>query len=318
MASQFSAFAPSGIRFTSRKPKAESYYETIRASWGSLFSDDPNSEANIDAFATAKLFGIASEMLERAGNQANPRCVNELISKLEKDYEISPKAGATLAERRAELIAAKSVNNGDFVYAIRDALRLLIGAQLLAVVPQRLPDSFGGGGRFPDSLSATTAGPGNFKSLGDSFKSIICNNYVMADTRTVSYTHVYGNPEPIKVGDVIVIDPDSNGLVEKVVVTAVGDGTFTATFTKAHSTNAKATTAAFPYWITASRFLYVVVADSVFASNELMYLLNKFLNRTLCHAARWGIVRSSGTGTTGAFTIGSSIIGQSTIAEVTY
>lgn len=317
MASQFSAFAPSGIRFSSRKPHAEAIYEELRRAWGSLFSEDFDAEVNVETFAQAKCLGIAREQLERAGNQANPRHVTELISRLEADYKITPLPGATLQERRADVIAARAVRYGDKLWAIREALAAYLGADLLAVVPQEMGD-VGTGGLYPDVTNPHATGPGKFCPLSQTFKAVSISTRVFPGAQTVAYTHVAGDSAALKVGDVLVVDPDSRGLTERVTVTAVGTGTFTATFAKVHEPNSKATTAPIPYWTTGRRFLFVVVTASVLSNQRVLEKLNAYLSKVLVHAGQWAIVASSGTGTAGPFTLGSSNLGQAPIVEVTY
>src|SRR5574343_213294 len=95
MASQFSAFAPSGIRFTSRKPLAEVIYEDMRDAYGSLFVGAFDGAFSARLYAKAKVIAIAREQLQRAANQANPKYCNELLPKLETDFGVIPAPGST-------------------------------------------------------------------------------------------------------------------------------------------------------------------------------------------------------------------------------
>lgn len=315
MASQFSAFAPSGIRFTRRKPHAERIYETMRESWGTLFTDDPEAAVNIETFATAKCLGIAKEMLERAGNQANPRHVTDLLPKLERDYRISPRPGSTIQERRAALIAARAVKGGARLGAIHDGLTALLGDRLLALVPQPM-GAVGTGGMYPDTL-VPNGGPGAFKPLGASFKAVRLTTHSLGTS--VGYEYVAGDVGQLIVGERLTVDPSGIGLIETVTITAATASTFAATFTNPHSAGTMATTASIPYWPTGRRFLYVVAEYTVFDDAVLLAAVDDYLRKTLGHATCWALVSESGTpGAAGPFVIELSLLGQTPIVQVTY
>lgn len=315
--SQFSAFAPSGIRFTRRKSKAKAIYETLRDQWGTLFTDDPTAAINVEAFAQAKCLAIAAEQLERAGNQANPRYVTELLPKLETDYLLSPLPGDSIATRKAELIAARTVRAGERMGALRDGLWALLGGKLLAVVPQAV-GTIGSGGTFPDSRIGYIGGPGNFVSMGAQFRAMRLQGPIAVGSRTVQFTHVAGSTEQLIVGTKVAVDPSKRGLAELVTVTASTETTFTATFTKAHGDGCPATTAAVPYWISGRRFIFIVVTAEVLLSQPWQQKIHRHMRKAAGHGTQWGIVGSSGAGTAGPFVIGESLLGQTPIVEVTY
>jgi hypothetical protein len=324
MASQFSCFAPSGIRFTRRKPRAEVIYDTLREAWGSLFTDDPDASVNVETFAQAKCLALAHEQLERAGNQANPKHCDDLLPKLEADYGITPPPDATIQERRDALIAAKAISGGALIGPVTDGLRAILGDGLIAVVPQDV-DSLTTY-QFPDTITpwlpdatigelrpATVA---NFANIGDEFKVVALTTN--STTGTVGYSHVAGSTNPLTAGQKITVDCDGTGRTETVTITAATSSTFSASFAFTHCAGATCTTAAFPYWISGRRILFVVVSNSVLASDVLQQRANDFLRRCLTHATQWALVASSGTGTAGPFVIGESMLEQTPISEVTY
>jgi hypothetical protein len=338
MASQFSEFAPSGIRFSARKPHSEKYYETLKAQWGSLFADDPTADINVEIFALAKCLGLAREQLERAGNQTNPKRCVELLPKLERDYKISPAPNATIRERQDALTAAKAVKGGALIGPLRDGLRAILGDKLLAVVPQSIGD-IGTGGMFPDTNTPHITGPGTFKSLGDRFKIVTIDRTVPIGSIPVWYTYKPG-AEPLIAGEKLTINPDGWGNCETVTVTkgsesyeslprygedehgaesiVLYDAIFLATFTRSHSLGEKATTATMPIWTSIRRLVNIVVEQSAFSDAKLISRVNRYMRKSIGKAVQWNIIASSGAGTSGPFMIGSSIMGQTPISTVNY
>jgi hypothetical protein len=324
MASQFSAFAPSGIRFTRRKPVAETIYETLREQWGSLFSEDPESMINTETFAQAKCLALAKEQLERAGNQANPRYCTELLPKLEADYQIVPEPGATIQQRRAALIAARAARGGPRLDSLRDGLTALLGDGLIAIVPQQNVwgiDGIGTGlhGVFPETTAPAT-GPGNFCRLDAPYKVIRITNSVFPGSGVeVEYTHVTGDSEPLKYGDVLCVDAGKKGYTERLqVVGVVSETVVLLNPAKVHEVGSRATTAAIPYWVSGKRFVHIVVSNSVLTSPLLTSRVHAFMTKAAVHSEQWALVASSGTGTAGPFVIGQSLLGQTPISVATY
>jgi hypothetical protein len=328
MASQFSCFAPSGIRFTRRKPHAQVIYETLREQWGSLFTDDPTAAVNVETFAQAKCLAIAREQLERAANQANPRHCTSLLSKREADYKLIPDPGATVAERQGELVAARAIRGGARIDALTDGLRAILGDGLLGVTMRDM-DEFADGGVYPPSASPQTLNVGAFKALGEPYKVVRLIGHTMDGT--VGYEYVTGDRDPLAVGETVTINPGGIGRTETFTVTAVSDvtlqpegnppyvgATFSAVFLKSHEAGDICTTAATPIWISGRRFVFVVVTDAVLASTNLKLRANRFLAKALTHASQWALVSSSGAGTAGPFNLFTSILGQTPIEQVTY
>jgi hypothetical protein len=315
MASQFSIFAPSGIRFTRRKPHSERIYESLRDSWGSLFTDDPEAAINVETFAQAKCLGAAKEQLERAGNQANPRYCNELLLKLEADFRIVPPPGASNQERRSALIAARAVKGGALRAALEDGLEALLGDGFVALVAQDISDTIGGGGVYPDNLTPHN-GPGRFAPLGDPFKVVRLTTHSLGVS--VGYAFVAGYDTPLMVDEVLTVGPSDTGLTETVTITGSSGSYFSATFANPHDVGTMCTTAPVPYWVSGRRIVYAVVSDAVLADAVLMRQANNYLCKALPHACQWALVASSGSGTSGPFVIGESMLGQTPIVQVTY
>lgn len=319
--SQFSCMAPSGIRFTRGPSKAKLYYEQLREMWGSLFTDDPDAAINIETFAQAKCLAIASEQLRRAGNQANPRHVTELISKLEKDYRIVPRPGATIQERRSALISARAAKAGALLTAITTGLTAILGDLLIEVVPQPM-GAVGTGGMFPDNVvpdwhsTVPNSGPGTFKPLGATFKTVRLTTHTLSGT--AGYVFAAGEDVPLAVGERLTLNPGMTGQTETVDVSTSTASTFTATFTKPHGAGSFATTAAIPIWETGRRFVYVVAAESVFNDAVLLKRVDEYMRKTLGHACGWATVRDTTAGHAGPFVIEESMIGQVPIVEVVH
>ena len=305
--------APSGIRFTRGPSRAKLYYEQLREMWGSLFTDDPEAAINVETFAQAKCLAIASEQLRRAGNQANPRHVTDLIAKLEADYRVVPRPGASIQERRAALAAARAVKGGALVTSITSGLTTILGSLLIDVFPQPM-GAVGTGGMCPDTL-APDGGPGAFKPLGETFKAIRFETHNLG--ASVGYAHVAGETAPLMAGERLTVNPSGTGLIETVTITSATASTFTATFTGTHSAGTLATTASIPYWITGRRLLYIVVADAVFDDAVLLAAAHDYLRKTLGHATCWAVVTVDPlSGGIGPFIIGESLLGRVPMQEM--
>jgi hypothetical protein len=318
MAGQFSLFAPSGIRFSSKIPYAERYFESLRASYGSLWTESLESTIAVETFAEARCLGLAREQLERAANQSNPWWCNELISKREKDYGLIPIPTATLRERQAELAAAMAASGGERMDSLVDGLTALLGSGLIAVVPQVLTT----GGKFPSWWPPWSPmhplRPCNFVPLGGKFKTVRLTAHTLSGTAT--YEYVAGETEPLIVGEKVVVGPSDRGLTELVTIVSATSTAFTPSigFAHPHEPGTYCTTATVPYWESGQRFIFVVCTSAVLTDNVLMQRANNYMRRAVGNACQWGLVASSGTGTAGPFTIGSSLLGQTPISTVTY
>ena len=311
MASQFSIFAPSGIRFTRRTPHSERIYDGLRESWGSLFTDDPEAVVNVRAFAQAKCLGAAKEQLERAGNQANPRHVNDLLPKLETDYRLSPGPTDTIQERRAALSAAKVAARGATIDAIEAGIRSLVGDAFVAAVPQLMGD-VGTGGMFPDTLSPD-GNPGNFVKLSDKFKVVQLTTHTLGTW--IGYMRIAGETDPLLAGEKLCVGPSDTGSTETVIITEATVTQFRATFTNPHGPGTNCTTAAIPYWISGRRFVYLSFLESFFTDAVLMQRVHAFMTKVAGHALQWAFVHDADG--TGVFVIGESLLGQASIAGLT-
>jgi hypothetical protein len=319
MSGQFSAFAPSGIRFSSRKPLSEVIYEDTREAYGSLYADNFNGEFSARIFAKAKCLGIAREQLQRAANQSNPRYCNELLPKLESDYQLSPPPGATRQQRRRALMAATAAKRGSTLAALSESLTELLGSDFVALVPQPMADFALAHGIYPPTTNPQS-GPGNFAPIGATFKVLRLTTNTFEST--VGFVRIAGNNEPLFSGELLTIDPDKTGLIETVTVGNVVDnngvGTFTATFTKPHGSGAHATTAGIPYWRTPRRIMYVVVAPSVLQDGVTLNLINRLMEKATKATVVWSICAESAPGKIGPFLLGQSGLGQDPITEITF
>lgn len=311
MASQFSAFAASGIRFTSRKPLAESIYEDLVACYGTLFGADWDSHFSHRMFARAWVIALAREQLQRAGNEAIPKHCTELLPKLEADYGIVVPYGATIHDRRVVLAAAMAAKRGSTTNAVETSLTELLGDGFIAIKAH--DDTVW---VYPDSSYPETNGPANFAPIDAPFKTIRLLSTTLESP--VLYEYAAGSSEPLLAGEKLVLDPGKLGLMERVTVVSSTMFDFTATFTKPHDVGAIATTATVPYWPTSRRWLYVVVSQAVLDDgilrNLVHVLLQKILNKTVC----WSLCTPSGVGTIGPFNLDSSILDEEPMTEINY
>lgn len=328
MGSQFSAFAGGGLRFTSKPPAAESIYESLRESWGSLFTDDEDAAINVETFAQAKTLGLAAETLQRAGNEANPIYCTELLPKLEIDWRTNPSPSTTMHERRGLLAAAMAVKGGDSIESLTAGLQGIIGSGLLTIIQQPVSGTWGGGGVYPApvDLQDVDGGPGLFAPAGTRYKSIQLNEAVYRPFQAVVYRYLDGDELPLVPGDRIIIAPGHFGRMETVTVLSATANAgypgslqiFWANFRLPHDPDDIATTMARPVWTSYRRFLHVVVSDEVLRNRPLCQRCDEFMAKTAGHGVQWALVAASGNGTTGPFTIGMSNIGETPIEQLTW
>src|SRR5688572_2166024 len=99
-----SAFTTFGhFAFSSETPRAQAIYESIRDGQGASPNEDFDSALSSRWYAQAMAIAAARSTLERAGNQADPTKVHELLPVQERMWGIIPPALASSDERRAAL-----------------------------------------------------------------------------------------------------------------------------------------------------------------------------------------------------------------------
>ena len=309
---RFSAFNPFGqLRFSGRASHSELIYKEIVAALGGgeNYTDDFDSLAMARAYANAMAFGRLKYALERAGSQFRPSRVLELLPELEAEYGLVPEPGASIAQRRAELVVAAWIARGARRTNVEAVLAQLFGegtVQYLTVALADVAMSLGS-----PAQRGIYVKPGTPRMAFKLNAAAVRTNVPV----TVQATLVAGDGVAPAVGSRIVIDPADHGRVEAVTVTAVtlvgSLLTLTATFTKAHIAGTVLVTGRHPNIVTNKRHnLFVVSADDV-RSNRMRRRLDRAAYRLLRGVSTWSVTDGSGP-----FKVGVGRLGITTIGAV--
>lgn len=157
-----SVFTPCGqLRLSSAKSYVQQWYEILPKFWGGGFDfSEVGTYNESKLYAVARLLALVTGTLERAGNQANPNKVVDLLPLLEIDFLLSPGAKATLLERQQALAAAMRLPLGAGASNVVAILRAIAGSAFLAYVPNP-----GGQGGQTIAPASPGLGPGHFTDV---------------------------------------------------------------------------------------------------------------------------------------------------------
>lgn len=299
----FSAFTPLGaLAFSSGPPHGEVVYESMARNLNGTFDMTPGTHAEASTYARSRSIARGMYATDRAKNQTEPLKCIEMLPGLERDYGIVPNANDTILQRQQAIAARQLASLGASLLNVESSLRTLLGSDFVTVRPYSAADR---------TLSASTPS-GNFTPIDQPPKVISILDPVPIGTATVRYTTAdpIALPVTLLVNDSVAIQPGNSGLVEIVTVSAVGAGTFTATFAKGHDTNCVATTGNFPNWWSTQCHLLVVVSAAASLDAEKTRKVHDLMQRTVRGVYTWNVVAPSGAGTLGPFTLGDANLGQ--------
>lgn len=119
--------------------------------------------------------------------------------------------------------------------------------------------------------------------------------------------------ENVVKGDVLILNPDNYGLVERVtVLEASGSGDerkFKAAFQSPHSANCYATTGPVPLWTNTKRHVLVVVKAAAAIDPAIVARVDELLRRLMRGPTTWALVQETtpGAGTVGPFKVGETL-----------
>lgn len=311
--SRFSAFNPFGhLRFSSRPSHgAKIYAEIVKLLGnGENYTDDFDSLAMARVYANAMAFGRLKYALERAASQFRPTRVLELLPELEREYGLVPEAGATIPQRRAELVVAAWIARGARRSNVEAIFTQLFGAGAVQYVTVAIADAVVSSGA-PEER-------GVYVRPGTPRMAFRLNAAIATIGAPVSVqaTLVAGDGPAPAVGSRIVIDPSDHGRVEAVTVAAatlVGSAlTITTTFTKAHVAGTVLATGRHPNIVTNKRHNVFVASSTATRENRTRQRLNRAAYRLLRGVSTWSITDGSGP-----FKVGVGKLGTTTIGAVT-
>jgi hypothetical protein len=301
---KFSAFtAFSGLRFSSRPSEAELFYRDIVRGLGGNYTEEFDSLAMARVYANAMAFARAKMAIKRAGQQFRPSRILEMLPAAEREYGIIPEPGSPVSARRRELAAAMRIARGATQTNVDAVLSDLLIDDFVSYLPVPLADAV---------VSTASPGTTGIYPVPGTQRSAFRLTAPVATTGspiTVSYEAVTGASTELVVGDKIAIDTADAGRIEVVDVTAVGAGTFTATFTKPHNSGLLFSTGRLPHFWNTRRHNVLTLSVSGAATARVRRRANKAMRRLLRGVSTWALTDGSAPFTVGAGLLGATLIG---------
>lgn len=294
-----SCFTPTGMLTLSSEPShAQPIYETMIASLGGAFKVTQGTHVEASIYARAMAFGELRYLLEHAGDQITAAGVDEMLGLREAEYDVVPGPSDTLAERRAVIASRKLLSRGARRESVEAALAALLGASfvgLRACTPAEIVNTPSTLGDQPANLQLPTVR----RCL---YRLTPAVSTGLGAAQTVAFTAVDPTDAVPLVGDVIVVEPEIDGIAERTRVEAVGAGTLTATFSNPHTAGCLVTSAPFPYWTGTQRASLIFVEDAAAIAPETRRKMNELLERIMRAPSTWAIVQGTGS-SAGPFTL---------------
>ena len=308
----FSAFTGWGaFEFSSAPPRAMSIYQSLVSMNGGNFDDTFSGPMCAEWYAIAMAIGAARDTLERAENQADPATVHEMLPVQESMYELSPGPSDSANDRRATLSARYAVALEPSLQNVTQALRLLLGADFVAWVPN--PVAAPSPATIPASICKLPTARFKIVTLLDPV-------LIVGSPQLVRYRATAGDPTDLRVQEVVVVDPGLSGIQEAVTVLEVPvDGFLRAQFANGHESGSIGITGSFPNWSSFKKNSLVVVKNGRAHDPILRAKVNDLLSRMLSGTSTWDVVQENVTpGTAGPFRVGQPSIGTVPIGTATY
>jgi hypothetical protein len=282
-----SAFSPPGhYYFSSRKPRGQIIYESLRDGQGDTYEESFDSRQGARCYADAMCLASADLLVRRAGNNRNPATATELLPNLEADYQVVPPYNATIPERRAALSVRARATRGSRREALEDGLSTLLGSAFVRLQTTAVGD-----------IVAKPNHPGNvgvFAEPGAVKKAFIITVPIALTLEQIAvpFTMIGGGDPPVA-GEDYCVDPNSRGAPEKIRIVRVFGSTLVTTFGLAHE---RGTVAIRPHrlWISNQRQLLVFVTVAAAMDPEVRRKTNEYMARTVRATSQWGITTDAG------------------------
>lgn len=318
-----SIFTPLGaLELSGETPMGQKIFEARRRALGYGTPDrsfDFTEGTLLDGYcyAAAMLDAGQAAYLKRAADQAIPSRTVEALPIREREYGIVPAAGDTVADRQAAYEARRLAPEGARYTNVVESLRTLLGDAFVAyrtTLPAEIVT-------YPTALGDQ---PMNLQLPEVPRKLVTVTPAIsVLGAQTVAYAVIDQPIDPegqaitdLLVGDTLVVDPGKMGIEERVVVTAVASGTFTATFAKPHDAGALGTTAPYPRWSSTQRRSFVVVTEAPAVDPETRRKIHDAMRGLTRSVSTWAIVPASGD-SAGPFIPGFGIPGVTPVEALT-
>jgi len=311
-----SDFEPFGfLEFSGQEPLAKRIYDSLRESLGDAFV---GADQDAGTYADAMCFAAAQMQIDCAAAQDDPNQANYLLEALERDYKILVPHGATIEERRTELLAAQLAAAGSRRSVIQDGLFAILGDELLGWRFMKLDPSDENSEVKLHTLTPVFVPPTT------TVKVIQFTETIMPGEQIVAYKWITRPTSGLTKGDKFTVDLATFSTKETVTVDPVSFGRLRATFTKPHNPGVTATTAPQPFWSSTKSHCMIVVSDLVLNDPTLIAKVHAFMRKALPATATWALCQTVNApygAYTGPFTVGyggmGGRIGQSPLSPLT-
>lgn len=269
--------------FSSRPTHGRSIYETIVENQGDSYDSDFSSLQSARLYADSICLASAQYQLDRALNNRDVSKATELLTQLEKDFQVTPGQNDTLKQRRDFLVAVVKVSKGNSQGAIESALKSAIGDDFISythLTPTLFPEFPGSTGIFPRD--------------GEPIKQFKIVPYIATTgtSITVPISVVEHSEYPIA-GESYIVDPDPRMNIEKITIESVSGNSITTTFSRAHEPMSSATSP-YPLWSSYARYSNITVSHSAVSDPEKRRKINEIMSRSARGVSQWAIVSGSG------------------------
>lgn len=294
---RFSAF--NSTRFTSRPSYEEQIYgEMVRSLGnGKNYSVDFDSLAAARLYANAMAFGRCKYEIERMGQQFLPSRALAGLPSLEREYGVIPEQGASINQRRAELVVAARIARGASRSNVEAVLTELFGADFVSYVTTRPVDAVVSPSAPADS--GVYEKPGSPRGAFSILSAVTMTGIAV----TVLCRLLAGNGQTLRIGARFVIDSGSYDRAEAVTVDSVAlsgsDYALTAAFTKPHNRGTVLATGRHASQFTSKRQNLFLMSDSAAADAKKRRRLHRAAGRLLRGISTWSAADDSGPFTVG-------------------
>lgn len=276
---------------------------------GANYSTDWDSLVSARLYANAMAFGRCKHAIERLGQQFRPTRALENLPLLEREYGLIPELGASIEQRRAEVVVAARIARGASRANVEAVLTELFGDDFVSYVTVPSADA------VVSPVNPTDSGiyvkPGSLRGVFEILAPISRTGVALA----VPCRLLAGDAKTLRAGARVIIDSGNYGRQEAVTVTAVAPTgsnlNMTATFTKPHDLGTVLATGRHASQATSKRCNLFVLSDAAASDAKKRRRLHRAARRLLRGISTWSAADSSGP-----FTVGGGILGITTIGAV--
>lgn len=306
---RFSAFQ--STHFTSRPSYQEQIYGELVKSLGSgqNYSADFDSLVAARLYAFAMAFGRCKYAIERLGHEFLPSRALENLPKLEREYGVVPEPGATISQRRSELVVAARIARGASRTNVEAVLTELFGDDFIRYVTTEIADVVVSPADPPSTGVYDRPGSprGVFRTTSHITRTL--------QATVVTCELVAGAAGTLQAGRRLVIDTSDPGRVEAVAINEVTRNgaahIITATFRNPHTRGVLLGTGRHANQFTSKRENVFLMSSGAALDATRRRRLHRTARRLLRGISTWAITDGSGP-----FRVNEGKLGITTIGAV--